>query len=163
MKKTLSTLVIMGLIFGAFMAAPAEAKKKKKKAVRTQRVVEIDYTLGNIGAATPAYTGGVCFVDPTMPASCKEVPVMASEKYIKVEVQDSSGTTVPGFISQGDTDGDGISDGYGQFCGAHEAPVQLTSPGTAVGVSMYPGTCADASGGGIPTTGTIKVTLSNMP
>ena len=160
MKKTLSTLVVLGLIFGAFMAPPAEAKKKKK---RVQRVVEIDYTLGNLGVATPVRTGGVCFVDPTMPASCKEVPVSASEKYIKVEVADASGTTVPGFISQGDTDGDDIADGYGQFCGGHAEPVQLTSPGTVVGISMYPGTCSGAAGGGIPTTGTIVVTLSNMP
>ena len=163
MKKTLSTLVILGLIFGAFMATPAEAKKKKKKAKKTERVVEIDYTLGNLGVASPAFTGGVCFVDPTMPASCKEVPVTASEKYIKVEVKDATGTSVPGFISQGDTDGDGINDGYGEFCGSHDAPVQLTAPGTPVGVSMYPGICADASGGGIPTSGTLVVTLSNMP
>ena len=85
------------------------------------------------------------------------------DKYIKVEVQDASGTTVPGFISQGDVDGDTISDGYGEFCGAHAEALPLNDEFTPVGISMYPGVRADASGGGIPTTGTIVVTFSNMP
>lgn len=161
MKRSLAVLLVLGLA-ASLAAAPAQAKKKKKP-VRVERVVEIDYQLGNLGAATPAYTGGVCFVDPTMPASCKEVPVQKGDKFIKVEVQDASGTTVPGFISQGDVDGDTISDGYGQFCGAHAEAVPLNDEFTPVGISMYPGVCADASGGGIPTTGTIVVTFSNMP
>ena len=161
MKRSLAVLLVLGLE-ASFAVAPAQAKKKKKKPVRVERVVEIDYQLGNIGVATPAYTGGVCFVDPTMPASCKEVPVQKGDKFIKVEVQDASGTTVPGFISQGDTDGDTIADGYGQFCGVHTEAVPLNDEFTPVGVSMYPGVCADASGGGIPMTGTIVVTFSNM-
>jgi hypothetical protein len=162
MKRSIVVVLMAGLLAGAVTAAPAEAKKKKKE-VRTERVVEIPYTLGNLGAATPAYTGGVCFVDPTMPASCKEVPLQAGDKYIKVEVADASGTTVPGFISQGDIDGDTISDGYGQFCGAHAEAVPLADAAAPVGISMYPGVCADASGGGIPTQGTITVTFTNMP
>jgi hypothetical protein len=164
MKRTIVVALTVGLIASVFAIAPAEAKKKKKKAkpVRVERIVEIPYTLGGLGAATPVRTGGVCFTDPTMPASCKEVPLQAGETYIKVEVADSTGTTVPGFISQGDTDGDGISDGYGEFCGAHAEPVALTDAAAPVGISMYPGTCTTPSGG-IPTTGTITVTLSNMP
>jgi hypothetical protein len=162
MKRTIVVALTVGLVAGVFAIAPAEAKKKKK-VVRVERVVEIPYTLGGIGVASPVRTGGVCLTDPTMPASCKEAPLQAGETYVKVEVTDASGTTVPGFISQGDTNGDGISDGYGQFCGAHAEAVALTDSAAPVGISMYPGVCSDATGGGIPTQGTIVVTFSNMP
>ncbi|MGH2807469.1 MAG: hypothetical protein ACRDKT_09345 [Actinomycetota bacterium] len=166
MKRSVVVVLLVGLLAGLLMAVPAEAKKKKKKKkapVRVERVEEIPYTLGNLGVASPAFTGGVCFTDPSFPASCKEVPLQAGETYIKIEVQDATGSTVPGFISQGDVDGDGISDGYGEFCGAHAEAVPLADAAAPVGISMYPGVCADASGGGIPTEGTIVVTFSNMP
>ena len=160
MKKSIVVLLILGLV-AAFAAAPAQAKKKKK--VRTERVVEVPYTFGGVGVASPAATGGLCFTDETQPFGCKTVPVMAGEAYVKIEVVDATGTSVPGFISQGDIDGDTIADGYGEFCGAHVEPMPLNDEVTPVGVSIYPGVCQDASGGGIPTTGTIIATFSNMP
>lgn len=163
MKRSIVVLLILGLV-ASFAVAPAQAKKKKKKKnARVERVVEVPYTFGGLGVATPVRTGGVCFTDETMPFGCKTVPVQAGERFVKIEVKDSSGTTVPGFISQGDVDGDGISDGYGQFCGAHAKAVALNDESTPVGISMYPGTCSDVSGGGIPTTGTIVATFSNLP
>ena len=153
MKKSIVVLLILGLA-AAFAAAPAQAKKKAKP-----RVVEIPYQLGGIGASTPAYTGGVCFVDPTMPASCKEVPLMKGEKTIKVEILDATGTSVPGSINQGDIDGDGFNDIYGQFCGSTPEPLELQDEFAPVQFSMYAGVCQDASGAGIPTTGTIRFTL----
>ena len=165
MKKTLTVVLMLALIAGAFAAAPAQAKKKKKKApVRTERVVEIEYVMGGIGISSPAASGGICPMTEPGSGECIEVPVLsAAEKYIKVEIADALPTTIAGFISQGDTDGDGIGDLYGDFCGGHEAPIALEGAGAPVRISFYAGTCADGSGVSFPTTGTITVTFSNMP
>ena len=160
MKKSVVVMLILGLV-ASFAVAPAQAKKKKVK--RTERVVEIPYQLGGIGVSSPAATGGVCFTDPTMPASCKEVPLQEGETHIKIEITDATGTTVPGSMNQGDIDGDGFQDIYSQFCGSHPEPIELQDPFAPVSISMYPGVCGDASGAGIPTVGTITVTLSNAP
>ena len=164
MKRTLILMMVIGLVFGSIATAEAGKKKKKAAPVRIEEVVEVPYQGSNIGAATPAYTGGACLVDPTMPFSCKSaIPSLAEAAFIKVEVIDATGQKAGGFISQGDTDGDGISDGYGQFCGAHAEPVAMSTPGAPVDISLYMGVCSDASGPSIATTGTIKVTFSNMP
>jgi hypothetical protein len=165
MKRILVLLMIAGLIAGS--VATAEAKKKKKKVsapVRMEEVVEIAYTGGNIGVATPAATGGSCLVDQTVPFHClNAVPPFVEASFIKVEVIDSSGQKAGGFLSQGDVDGDTIADGYGDFCGAHPEPVAMNTPGAPVDISLFMGVCSDASGPSIVTTGTIKVTFSNMP
>jgi len=161
MKKFLVLAVVVGLVASSF-AAPALAKKKKKPA-RVEEVIEIDYQGGNGGVATPAFTGGVCFNDPSLPFSCKSAIPSIPAKYIKVEVIDASGQKAGGFISQGDTDGDTVADGYGQFCGGHAEPVEMTVPAAPVDISIYAGVCSDASGPSAVTTGTIKVTFSNLP
>ncbi len=164
MKKTLGLLLILALVAGA-LSAPAGAKKKKKRKApqRIERVVEIAYSGVAPGVASPVASGGICPPpSPDQIGTCIETPVLdASETFVKVEIQDASGLMAPGFISQGDLDGDGIGDLYGPFCGAHEAPVALenTSP---VRVSFYTGTCADGTPG-TTTMGTIIVTFSNMP
>ena len=160
MKRSVSVLMILGLVFGAFAVAPAQAKKVK----RTERVVEIEYVMGGIGVSSPAASGGFCPMTSPGSLECIEVPILsAKEQYVKVEITDALPTTIAGFISQGDTDGDGIGDLYGDFCGGHEEPIALEGGTTPVRISFYPGTCADGSGVSFPTTGTIKVTLSNMP
>ena len=165
MKKTIAVALSLGLLVGAY-ALPAEAakKKKKKKPKRVEDVVEIQYTGGNLGIASPAFTGGVCFTNPDLPFSCKEaIPTKPNMKFIKVEVADATGQNAGGFISQQDNDGDGISDGYGEFCGAHEEPVQLELPSSPVGISLYPGVCSNGSSPSFVTSGTITVTFSNLP
>jgi hypothetical protein len=158
MKKAILLALILGLVAGS-MAAPATAKKKKK---RVERVVEITYTGTGVGVSTPAASGGICpATSPENTGTCIEVPITLQEKYVKVEIQDASGLKAPGYISQGDTDGDGIGDLYGEFCGAHEAPIPLVNS-NPVRVSFYTGTCGGATPG-TTTSGTIIVTLSNMP
>jgi hypothetical protein len=158
----------VGLVAGVFAIAPAEAKKKKPaKPVRVERVVELAYTIGGIGFSLPDNPGpysaaGICPMSDPSAQECIEFPLQAGETHVKVEIVDASTTTVSGFLSQGDVDGDGISDGYGNFCGAHAETVPLASPAAPVRVSFYPGTCSDATPS-LPTTGTITVTFSNMP
>jgi hypothetical protein len=52
LKKTLSVLVVLGLVVGAFVAVPAEAKKKKKlKAVETTLYMHGVTPLGEVDGA----------------------------------------------------------------------------------------------------------------
>ena len=164
MKRSVIFVLALALVAGSF-AAPAMAKKKKKKApVRIEQVVEIAYQGGNAGVSTPGPTGGTCFVDPSMPFSCKSaIPESIDFKYVQVEVVDDSGQKAGGFISQGDTDGDTVADGYGQFCGGHPEPIEMTAPGNTVDISLYAGVCSDASGPSVVTSGVITVTFSNLP
>ncbi|HWL66155.1 MAG TPA: hypothetical protein VNP73_09300 [Actinomycetota bacterium] len=164
MKKTLAVALMIGLIAASF-AVPAEAgKKKKKKApapapvARVERVVELTYEHPSLAVAP---VGGF----PTnFPEGGTEIPLGPDDLFIKVEVTDASGQKVSGFIGQGDIDGNGVNDdGYGQFCGAHPAPIQVAAPGqTIIGIYLANGVCEDATPS-IMTTGSIKVTLSNMP
>jgi len=161
MKRSLVLALIVGLLAGS-LVGPAEAKKKKKKPVRTERVVEIAYTGTGVGVATPAASGGICpATSPENTGTCIEVPLQTGEKFVKVELKDATPLKAPGFISQGDQDGDGIGDLFGEFCGAHEQAVPLVNL-NPVRVSFYSGTCADGTPG-TTTSGTIVVTLSNMP
>ncbi len=154
MKKSLVVMIMVGLIAGAFAAAPADAKKKKKAKPRT---VSVEYAAPGIGATVLGAGGGFCpFADPTN-FECIEVAPAAGEKFVKVEITDATGGAVAGFISQGDIDGDGVGDGYGEYCRGHANPIPLQAA-APVRVSFYPGTCEDGTPS-TPTTGTIKITF----
>ena len=162
MKKSIVVLLVLGLM-AALAVAPAQAKKKKKPKVpvKVERVVEATYQAPGIGATVNGAGGGICpFADPTT-QTCIEFPLQLGEKYVKVEITDASGGSVAGSVSQGDTDGDGIGNLYGQFCTAHPEPIAMESPSNALRVSFYAGGSPDCVS--TPTTGTIKVTFSNMP
>ena len=132
MKKAIVSALVVCLVAGA-MVIPAEAGKKKKKApVRVEKVVEVTYTGGEIGINTPVASAGGC-LNGTDVFNCKEIiPPGTQFTHIKIEIKDATGQTVGGFISQQDKDGDGLSDGYGTFCGAHTESVPLELPGTIV-------------------------------
>ena len=164
MKKAIVTALVVGLVAGA-MVLPAEAGKKKKKPKRVEAVVEVAYTGGEIGVNTPVASAGSCLVGGAA-FTCKElIPPSAGFSYIKIEIKDATGLTVGGFLAQQDADGDGLQDGYGEFCGAHSEFVPMDVPGTTVGISLYPGACDNGGtpAPSTPTTGTIVATFSNMP
>jgi hypothetical protein len=166
MKRILVLLMVTGLVFGA--VAGAEAKKKKKPVpvtpTRIEKVVEYAYSGGSAGIASPAASGGVCLTDPTLPFACITIiPPGVEYTFVKIEVKDTTGLPAGGFISQQDSDGDGLNDGYGEFCGAQKEAVALELPGAPLGISLYPGFCSDASSPSVVTTGTIVATFSNMP
>lgn len=160
MKKAIVVALTAGLVAGAFVG-PADAGKKKK-VKRVERVVEVDYAAPGIGVTTPAAAGGICpFADPTS-QECIEIPLQLGEKYVKIEIADAAGQKVAGYISQGDTDGDSISDLYGDFCGGHPEPIALQSSSAPVRVSFYNGAKTDCAPS-LATTGTITATFSNLP
>ena len=155
MRKTITALLAVGLIAGAFMAPAAEAGKKKKA---KPRVVTDTYDAPAIGISTPAASGGISGCSGGNNIGCVEFTTSSKDKYVKIEVTDQSGQKAGGYISQGDTDGDGVGNLFGEFCGAHPAPVAIT-PGVPVKVSLYNGTCADGSQSTV-TTGTVKATFT---
>ena len=107
MRKTITTVLAIGLVAGAFMAPAAEAKKKKPY----KRVATHNYTVPAIGAGD---VGGSC---PGATNSCAHFPTTAKDKYIQVTIKDQSGLPVYGTISHPDQNGDGFVESLGQFCG----------------------------------------------
>jgi hypothetical protein len=150
MKKTLGILVVMSLVFGAF-ALPADAKKKKKKKpVRIERVVEFDYTC----PCTGRLQLGTLTNDGTNIGG-GGIPIGA-EYYLTATIEDSSGMPVAVNFNQiGDS---GLNESRGTMCGETEAPIEIT-PGVQVNVFIdgLLATCGIAAGG------TLTVTLSNLP
>ena len=90
----------------------------------------------------------------------------STESFFTAEVTDALG--LPVFVQVWtETDGDGLEDMlFGTFCGETTTPIDF-SPGTElhfwVGFTYSPAAYESCSGGLIPTTGTVSVTLSNLP
>jgi hypothetical protein len=151
MKKTLVLLVALGLIAGSFAAPATAKKKKKKKPVRVERVVEARYEFpAGIGSSS---IGGAC-------SGCPAFPNSPDELYVAVEVTDDASPTA-GVSFSWDTDGDGVSDTGFEVCGATDGFIEIPS---SVSITAFPwilpgADCPD----GVSTSGTIKVTFSNMP
>jgi hypothetical protein len=150
MKKTL-VLALSLCTAASLLAIPAEAKKKKKKPVRIERVAEARYENPSPGSAQ---TGGVGLNIPTFPSGTGEV-------FVSVEVHDDA-NPMAGVRVRWDPDGDGTSDGSFFVCVATEEPVAIPA-GVTLDVFPYVGGDQTVCPGGIPTAGTVKVTFSNMP
>jgi hypothetical protein len=143
MKKAIITALVLGLVAGS-LAAPASAQKKKKKVKKVERVVEHVYEAPAIGSGT-----GAC-LRPTN--SCGDIGVAMTERYVKVEVVDSSGTKVRFSVQQ-----DGKS--LGAYCGTTgDEPIEVAPGGQLTVFPWTAGTCP-----GVATQGTITATLSNLP
>ena len=148
MKKTLIVALALSLVAGA-LAMPASAKKKKKKPVRVERVQESRYENPAIG------TGGV--------GACSGCPAVASgpgERYISVEITDDA-LPIAGVDLSWDTDGDGTADTGITVCNATEEPVEIPEGVSMTGFAFV--IAGPECPGGGATTGSIKVTFSNMP
>ncbi len=145
-------ILIVGLVLvlGMGSAVPAATAKKKKP-----RIVEIQYTRPGLGVAP---VGG-------SPVPGSQIPLFPGEKFIRVEVSDSTGQKVWGFIGQGDLDGNGMSDdGYGLFCGSHPGPIPIADPKQPIaGIFVFSGLCDDLATPSVMTQGMIRVTLSSRP
>ena len=152
MRKIIPTVLATALVLGAFVAPAAEARKRKK------RTVTAEYQAPAIGAFTVIGGGGFSSCGGSANIGCVEFPTTKKDKTVQVTITDSSGQKVGGFLSQGDTNGDGVGDGFGTFCGGHPGPVPIT-PGVPLEVSFYAGTCEDGSPS-TPTTGKVKAVFA---
>ena len=149
MKKILYLMLIGSLLFG--MTTTSAAKKKAKK--RTQRVVVMTYDRPSAGVIGPE---PVMIGSPVGAPGGQQIPVMPNERYIKIEVTDTSGQKVAGRIAQ-------VSySTFGPFCGAHTKPVKLRDTSPILGIYAFNGTCQDGTPS-VMTTGKIRITLSNVP
>lgn len=153
MKKTLVVLLAAGMVAGA-MAMPADAakKKKKKKTARIERTLEVRYEAP--AAIGTGDAGGVC-------SGCPSFPNTSEETWVKVEVIDDNLPVGGVDISFGDTNGDGFFDGGFFVCGATDGWVEVP-PASAMQSFPYVVSGSQCPGGGA-TSGTIKITYSNMP
>jgi hypothetical protein len=152
MRKSLVVLIALALVAGALGASPALAKKKKKPAApkRVERVVEFTYVcpcagLFQLGSALGTNVGG------------GPIAVGVDEIYLSATATDTTGQPVPVDINQ-DTNGDGLNDPVGSFCGATDSPM-LINGGLEMRVFIgSPAICPGPAAGG-----TITFTLSNLP
>ena len=146
MKRFLIMFMVLGLVAGSI--ATAEAGKKKKKKAPYVRVVEGTY-------ANPAPgIGGVVTLNGA--GGTLDVPTAANEYYMSVEITDDSGQATYFSIAEDSTFAGG-------GCTKTETPFQINPGGAySITVTIGPGlddpTCA-----GVATSGTIKVTLTEVP
>ena len=152
MRRVLVVMTILGLLAGS-LAAPADAAKKK----RTKRTVKGSYDApALIVAGSCSQTGGI---------GCVSIVTAAKERYLRAKVTDQHGQPVYVSISA-NLEGDDFEDdtSYGSFCGKTKKPIPV-DPGVElhlwVGFQVDPGFVGCVPG--IATSGTIKVTLSNLP
>jgi hypothetical protein len=147
MKRTVTTLLVLGLVAGS-LAAPAAAKKKKPK--RVERTLEVRYDQPAIGSPG---AGGVT-IQPSITSGTSEI-------YISVEQTDDV-SPLPFVRLAWDSNGDGENDTGFTVCGGKtEAPMPIPG-GTEFSVFPYvaPGPQCPT---GFNTMGTIVFTFSNLP
>jgi hypothetical protein len=161
MKKSMVTLLVLGLLFGSLVGA-ADAKKKKKKKppvpVKVERTVEFAYNF-----ASPGVSGvvGLCPAAAGVEDSgCTDVATSADEAYVNVTVVDATGQPTNFDLAQDTVVDQPGFEIFASGCGATAAPVPIT-PGLPLRISVT------AVGGpdcpGAATTGDVKAILSNMP
>lgn len=156
MKRFLTLFMILGLIAGS--VATAEAKKGQKS-TRTERTVEGRYATQFVPFSTyclqPAGVG------------CVEVETRKDEAFLTAKVVDAHGQPVlVRVLAWGD--GPHPSNYYGTFCGETDEPIAFDR---GVDISLVVGGSSEndlptpgaSCSPGFGTTGTVSVTLSNLP
>ena len=154
MKRFLIGFMVLGLMTGAVVSA--EAKKGPARRERT-------FT-GSYKTPFVPFNAGCSRTDGR---GCVTVYTRSTESFLTARVTDTLG--VPVFVQVWeDTDGRGVEDVlHGTFCGETTEPISFP-PGTElhfwVGFTYsYPAPYESCPDGLIATTGTVTVTLSNLP
>lgn len=156
MKRFLILFMILGLIAGS--VATAEAKKGQKS-TRTERTVKGSYATQFVPFNVYCY--------PNNGVGCVEIETRKDEAFLTAKAVDAHGQPVLVQV-WGWGDGPEHSDDYGSFCGETDEPIAFDR-----GVDVYlvvggsseqdlptPGASCSP---GFGTTGTVSVTLSNLP
>lgn len=165
MKRMMMVLLALGLIVGS-IAGPAEAGKKKKKKKPAPpapivRTVEFEYecpcgarVLGTglawqFGESTGENIGG------------GPVPLQAEDLWVTAKAEDQSGQKVRVGLAH-DTDGDGLNNTWGVFCGETTEPIEVSQAEAVMRVFVTSGTCDDGTPA-LALGGKITFTFSNVP
>ena len=156
MKRFLILFMIVGLVGGS--VATAEAKKRQKS-TRTERTVEGSYATQFVPFNVYCYEhGGV---------GCVEIKTRKNEAFLTAKVVDAHGQPVLVQV-WGWVDGPRPQTYYGGFCGETDEPIAFDRGADVYllvgGQTHYDLPTPGAScSPGFGTTGTISVTLSNLP
>jgi hypothetical protein len=161
MKKTVISILMIGLVAGAFLAPAADARKRRRLYKRT---ASYKYQVPAFGSPE---VGGGCPGEPRQLDGCATFPTRGKDKFVKVTIKDMAGFKVSGSITHPDQDGDGFVEPVADFCGKSKK-VAIT-PGADVVVFPYMigSTGAFESFGlapqclGIATQGKIKAVFTN--
>ena len=156
MKRFLIVLMVVGLVVGTVVTA--EAKTKKKRAPRVQRTVEEKYEGPFVAQVTGCDSLGRHW-------GCLSVMPQRGESTFTAEVSDDHG--LPVFVEvRADLDGVYNNlDVIATFCGETNEPISVPR-GIEFHIwvgNSWPGSAVHPDCPAIPTTGTISVTLSNLP
>jgi hypothetical protein len=110
MKKTIVTILSIGLIAGALFAPAADAGKRRPY----KRTAKQKYMVPAFGQAD---IGGFCPGQPRELDGCASFPTKGKDKFVKVTIKDATGLPVTGTLSHPDQNGDGFVESLGSFCG----------------------------------------------
>ena len=153
MKRSLIVLMVLGLLAATVVTAEAKGAGRK----RVERTVE-----GSYGPFPAPVTG--CN-EPLGMFACLAVQTRPSESSFTAKVTDVHGQPV--FVEVDAFYADGSHEELGRFCGETSRPV-FFSPGVHLefflAVPNWPGELhLECPANRVKTTGTISVTLSNLP
>ena len=153
MKKAIVTAIVVGLLAGA-VVAPAEAgKKKKKKPKRVETVYSGTYDTPAPGAPGLAWRAN-CGAPNT---GCLLFTSGAKDKFLKIDLTDTSGQAVYAELWSGTADG--FDTRAAQICGSTEEVLEISSSMSYALVLTPPDpTVCQAPA----TQGSITATLSNL-
>jgi hypothetical protein len=144
--KSIAVIASAAVIMGAFIA-PADAKTKRR-----ERTAQATY-----------YGPMTALCSPSEGLGCARFPSTSKEKYVSIEITDTLPTTVYARVLQR-LNGTQMTE-VASICGRSEEPIRIT-PGADVyvwiwgerGLDLIPVGCP-----GAPSSGTIKITFSNLP
>lgn len=149
MKRFLILLVALGLIAGS--VATAEAKRS-----RVERTVEATY-------AGPWLPFGNWACAPSEHRGCVTITTGPKESFLSAKVTDAHGQPVLVQVWS-EYNYEGTSPiFYGSFCGETTNPIRFPAGVTLKLWVGYFGPSVPDCGVGLATTGTVEVTLSNLP
>ena len=150
MKRSLILFMILGLVAGSMVTAEAKGRERVERTVK--------------GSYAPTSTPFTACSDPGGSLACFVVRVRSAEAFFTAKVTDAHGQPV--FVQ--------VNGGYrGTFCGETARPISV-EPGSILEFRIEPMTYFWSNWGTgwvgpldcpyrIKTTGTISVTLSNLP
>ena len=148
MRRILVVLLVGTLLMS--VAAPMSAAKKKK---RKERTAEATYVGG-------APTGGVDQSTPCV-AECPRFEIKKGDRYVSLHLADASGQPVYASIYvNGYTDG---GDAHEHACGETDIALPLRKGLTELVIVVEGSGGITAGCSGVPTSGTIHATFSNLP
>jgi hypothetical protein len=153
MKRSLILLMLLGLIAGSVSTAEA---KKTVKPVRVERTVEATYTgpwlpFGNWDCAPSDHRG------------CVTITTGPRESFLTGKVTDAHGQPVLVKVWSEYESSGARPIFYGSFCGETTDPVRFPAGVTLKLWVGYFDPSVPECGVGLATTGTVDVTLSNLP